>query len=100
VGPYDGPGYLAGFDNHVGFWEFLDSEERLLFYAKLDLLTESSFSYPSPFFNFGKIIIDITGYAAGRRDPVTEITIPGVGFTWANLYEEIPSRYVPDDAVS
>ncbi|KAI8053322.1 hypothetical protein BDF22DRAFT_683893 [Syncephalis plumigaleata] len=44
-----------------------------------------------PFFNFGKIYLDISRYTAGIRNPITGVYTEGVGFSWSTLYKNIPS---------
>ncbi|KAG0211088.1 ATP-binding cassette sub- A member 1 [Mortierella sp. GBA30] len=53
-----------------------------------------------PFFNFGKIFLDMSLFATGRFDLLTSTYIPGPGFHWNDLYNKIPSDYTPtyDDA--
>ncbi len=48
-----------------------------------------------PFFNFGKMFLDITTLATGKPDFQTDTYIPGPGFTWADLYEPIPPEFLP-----
>ncbi|KAI9026752.1 hypothetical protein DFJ74DRAFT_604379 [Hyaloraphidium curvatum] len=48
-----------------------------------------------PFFNFGKIFLDITILTTGRQDLLTDSYIPGPGFPWSALYQPIPSLYLP-----
>lgn len=48
-----------------------------------------------PFFNFGKIFLDMSTFATGRIDFLTETYIPGPGFKWADLYNPIPESYTP-----
>ncbi|KAF9433181.1 ATP-binding cassette sub- A member 1 [Entomortierella beljakovae] len=53
-----------------------------------------------PFFNFGKIFLDMSLFATGRFDVLTETYIPGPGFHWDDLYNKVPSSFTPtyDDA--
>ncbi|KAG0299917.1 ATP-binding cassette sub- A member 1, partial [Dissophora globulifera] len=53
-----------------------------------------------PFFNFGKIFLDMSLFATGRFDILTSTYIPGPGFHWSDLYNPIPSDFTPtyDDA--
>ncbi|KAF8934037.1 ATP-binding cassette sub- A member 1 [Podila verticillata] len=53
-----------------------------------------------PFFNFGKIFLDMSLFATGRFDVLTETYIPGPGFHWGDLYNKIPDDFTPtyDDA--
>ncbi|KAF9183513.1 ATP-binding cassette sub- A member 1 [Haplosporangium sp. Z 11] len=46
-----------------------------------------------PFFNFGKIFLDMSAFASGRFDVLTETYIPGPGFKWSDLYNKIPKEY-------
>ncbi|KAK3826132.1 MAG: hypothetical protein J3Q66DRAFT_309581 [Benniella sp.] len=48
-----------------------------------------------PFFNFGKIFLDMSTFATGRMDFLTETYIPGPGFKWGDLYNRIPESYTP-----
>jgi ABC-type multidrug transport system ATPase subunit len=53
-----------------------------------------------PFFNFGKIFLDMSLFASGRFDVLTDTYIPGPGFHWGDLYNKIPDAFTPtyDDA--
>ncbi|KAG0343839.1 ATP-binding cassette sub- A member 1 [Podila humilis] len=53
-----------------------------------------------PFFNFGKVFLDMSLFATGRFDLLTATYIPGPGFLWSNLYDKIPTDFTPtyDDA--
>ncbi|KAF9987241.1 ATP-binding cassette sub- A member 1 [Mortierella antarctica] len=53
-----------------------------------------------PFFNFGKIFLDMSLFSTGRFDVLTETYIPGPGFHWSDLYNKIPADFTPtyDDA--
>ncbi|KAG0048815.1 ATP-binding cassette sub- A member 1 [Gryganskiella cystojenkinii] len=53
-----------------------------------------------PFFNFGKIFLDMSLFATGRFDVLTSTYIKGPGFHWNDLYNKIPSSFTPtyDDA--
>ncbi|KAG0014317.1 ATP-binding cassette sub- A member 1 [Podila clonocystis] len=53
-----------------------------------------------PFFNFGKIFLDMALFATGRFDLLTETYIPGPGFHWNDLYNKVPTDFTPtyDDA--
>ncbi|KAI1315707.1 ATP-binding cassette sub- A member 1 [Mortierella claussenii] len=53
-----------------------------------------------PFFNFGKVFLDMSLYATGRFDDLTETYIPGPGFHWVDLYNKVPKDFTPtyDDA--
>ncbi|KAF9585397.1 ATP-binding cassette sub- A member 1 [Lunasporangiospora selenospora] len=48
-----------------------------------------------PFFNFGKIFLDMSLFATGRFDLLTETYIPGPGFKWNDLYNPIPTDFTP-----
>ncbi|KAJ3299116.1 ATP-binding cassette sub- A member 1 [Borealophlyctis nickersoniae] len=48
-----------------------------------------------PFFNFGKIFLDITTYTTGKLDVLTQTYIPGPGFQWNSLYAAIPDNLRP-----
>ncbi|KAF9397196.1 ATP-binding cassette sub- A member 1 [Mortierella sp. AD011] len=48
-----------------------------------------------PFFNFGKIFLDMSLFATGRLDVLTETYIPGPGFHWSDMYNQIPTSYTP-----
>ncbi|KAF8939132.1 ATP-binding cassette sub- A member 1 [Haplosporangium gracile] len=48
-----------------------------------------------PFFNFGKIFLDMSLFSSGRFDVLTATYIPGPGFHWNNLYDKIPTSYTP-----
>jgi len=48
-----------------------------------------------PFFNFGKMFLDITSLTTGRRDTLTQTFIPGPGFPWERLYKTLPTNLIP-----
>ncbi|KAJ3213534.1 ATP-binding cassette sub- A member 1 [Dinochytrium kinnereticum] len=48
-----------------------------------------------PFFNFGKLFLDITTLTTGRLDTLTQTFIPGPGFPWSQLYETLPDQLLP-----
>ncbi|KAG0269989.1 ATP-binding cassette sub- A member 1 [Actinomortierella ambigua] len=48
-----------------------------------------------PFFNFGKIFLDISMLSTGRYDVLTDTYVPGPGFHWSDLYQPIPQMYTP-----
>ncbi|KAF8936514.1 hypothetical protein EDD21DRAFT_445427 [Dissophora ornata] len=48
-----------------------------------------------PFFNFGKIFLDMSLFASGRLDDLTETYIPGPGFNWGDLYNPVPTSFTP-----
>lgn len=47
-----------------------------------------------PFFNFGKIFVDIGLFTAGKYDFLTSSNIPGPGFFWSSLYQKIDNSYL------
>ncbi|CAG8465050.1 7477_t:CDS:2 [Paraglomus occultum] len=48
-----------------------------------------------PFFNFGKIYLDISKLSTGKFDFLTETIIKGPGFKWHDLFNPIPNEYLP-----
>ncbi|CAI2183574.1 14848_t:CDS:2 [Funneliformis geosporum] len=48
-----------------------------------------------PFFNFGKIFLDISNLSSGKLDVLTQTLIPGSGFKWKNLYEKVDDKFLP-----
>ncbi|KAI8921283.1 hypothetical protein DFJ77DRAFT_449232 [Powellomyces hirtus] len=48
-----------------------------------------------PFFNFGKMFLDITTYTTGRLDTLTNTFIPGPGFAWSTLFQSLPNDLRP-----
>ncbi|CAG8489659.1 3135_t:CDS:2, partial [Dentiscutata erythropus] len=48
-----------------------------------------------PFFNFGKLYLDLSMLTAGKLDQLTQTAIPGPGFAWNDLYNPIPDTYLP-----
>ncbi|KAJ3054920.1 ATP-binding cassette sub- A member 1 [Rhizophlyctis rosea] len=48
-----------------------------------------------PFFNFGKVFLDIVTYTTGTLDNLTNTYIPGPGFKWGSLYEPLPNDLRP-----
>jgi ABC-type Na+ transport system ATPase subunit NatA len=42
-----------------------------------------------PFFNFGKIFLDISHLSSGEIDELTQTLIPGPGFKWNDLFKKI-----------
>ncbi|KAJ3084515.1 ATP-binding cassette sub- A member 1, partial [Quaeritorhiza haematococci] len=51
--------------------------------------------YLLPFFNFGKIFLDITTSTTGKLDVLTQTFVPGPGFPWSSLYSSIPEDLKP-----
>ena len=49
-----------------------------------------------PFFNFGRMFLDITTLTTGLLDVLTDTYIPGPGFGWGQLYEKIPNSTLPN----
>jgi ABC-type multidrug transport system fused ATPase/permease subunit len=48
-----------------------------------------------PFFNFGKIFLDIGSYTNGKFDVLTETFIKGPGMPWKSLYDPLPEDLRP-----
>ncbi|KAJ3314632.1 ATP-binding cassette sub- A member 1 [Blyttiomyces sp. JEL0837] len=48
-----------------------------------------------PFFNFGHMFLDISTYTTGRKDDLTDTFIPGPGFKWETLNQNLPSSLAP-----
>ncbi|KAG0229733.1 ATP-binding cassette sub- A member 1 [Actinomortierella wolfii] len=48
-----------------------------------------------PFFNFGKVFLDLSMLSTGRYDILTDTYVPGPGFKWSDLYNPIPTMYTP-----
>jgi ABC-type Na+ transport system ATPase subunit NatA len=48
-----------------------------------------------PFFNFGRMFLDITQLTTGKLDALTNTYIEGPGFPWANLTEPITTDLLP-----
>ena len=48
-----------------------------------------------PFFNFGKLFLDITTFTTGKLDVLTQTYTPGPGFSTSALYEAIPKDLKP-----
>ncbi|KAJ3102571.1 ATP-binding cassette sub- A member 1 [Phlyctochytrium planicorne] len=48
-----------------------------------------------PFFNFGKLFLDITTLTTGKLDTVTSTYVPGPGFAWVALFQPVPTDYLP-----
>ncbi|KAJ3113665.1 ATP-binding cassette sub- A member 1 [Physocladia obscura] len=49
-----------------------------------------------PFFNFGRIFLDISTFTTGHLDDLTSTYIPGPGFPWSSLYSDIPQNLLPN----
>ncbi|ORY36002.1 P-loop containing nucleoside triphosphate hydrolase protein [Rhizoclosmatium globosum] len=49
-----------------------------------------------PFFNFGRMFLDISTFTTGRLDQLTSTYIPGPGFPWSNLYNPVPQNLLPN----
>ncbi|KAI8918938.1 hypothetical protein BC831DRAFT_515918 [Entophlyctis helioformis] len=48
-----------------------------------------------PFFNFGRMILDMSLTASGRLDKLTGINFDGGVFTWSSLTSAMPANLVP-----
>jgi ABC-2 family transporter protein len=48
-----------------------------------------------PFFNFGKLFLDISTLTTGQLDLITNSYIPGNGLPWANMTLPIPKILMP-----
>ncbi|KAI8909840.1 hypothetical protein EDD86DRAFT_247174 [Gorgonomyces haynaldii] len=48
-----------------------------------------------PFFNFGRMFLDITTLTTGSYDALTNTYIPGPGFPWSQLYDKIDEKLLP-----
>ena len=48
-----------------------------------------------PFFNFGKMFLDISTSTTGRLDELTNTYVAGPGFPWSSLFQTIPSNLLP-----
>eukprot|EP00834_Sanchytrium_tribonematis_P006453 NODE_476_length_6991_cov_0.522635.p1 type:complete len:800 gc:universal NODE_476_length_6991_cov_0.522635:6392-3993(-) len=48
-----------------------------------------------PWFNFGKIYIDISQLTTGTLDPITRVYVKGPGYTWDSVSNKLPSAYTP-----
>ncbi|KAJ3234918.1 ATP-binding cassette sub- A member 1 [Chytriomyces hyalinus] len=48
-----------------------------------------------PFFNFGKLLLDLTTYTHGKRNPVTSGYVAGPGFTITSLVGSVPADLLP-----
>ena len=51
--------------------------------------------YFLPFFNFGKIYLDISQLTTGALDPITRIYVKGPGFNWDSVGNSLPAAYLP-----
>ncbi|KAI8909842.1 hypothetical protein EDD86DRAFT_190712 [Gorgonomyces haynaldii] len=48
-----------------------------------------------PFFNFGHMFLDINILTTGKLDQLTNTYVPGPGFPWSQLYNDIPLSVKP-----
>lgn len=48
-----------------------------------------------PFFNFGKLYVDVATCSSGSYNFATDTVIPGPGFPWSQLFEVIPTSVQP-----
>ncbi|KAJ3395226.1 ATP-binding cassette sub- A member 1 [Chytriomyces hyalinus] len=48
-----------------------------------------------PFFNFGKLLLDLTTCTHGKRNPVTSGYVEGPGFTITSLVGSVPAELLP-----
>ncbi|KAI8831538.1 P-loop containing nucleoside triphosphate hydrolase protein [Chytriomyces cf. hyalinus JEL632] len=48
-----------------------------------------------PFFNFGKLLLDLTTCTHGKRNPVAGGYVEGTGFTITSLVESVPAELLP-----
>jgi hypothetical protein len=48
-----------------------------------------------PFFNFGRMFLDITTCTTGKLDEFTGTFIPGPGMDWSGLYKAVPDQVQP-----
>ncbi|KAJ3192478.1 ATP-binding cassette sub- A member 1 [Irineochytrium annulatum] len=48
-----------------------------------------------PFFNFGKLFLDISTFTTGMLDGLTSTFVPGPGFPWSALYTPVPQNLQP-----
>ncbi|CAG8495553.1 10807_t:CDS:2 [Ambispora gerdemannii] len=48
-----------------------------------------------PFFNFGKIFLDMSQLTTGKYDYLTDTFAPGPGFKWGDLYNPLTDKYLP-----
>lgn len=48
-----------------------------------------------PFFNFGKMFLDISSATVGKFDSTTETYTPGPGFNWSSIYTPLPEYLLP-----
>ncbi|KAJ3064546.1 ATP-binding cassette sub- A member 1 [Podochytrium sp. JEL0797] len=49
-----------------------------------------------PFFNFGRMFLDISTFTTGYLDQLTSTYIPGPGFPWSSLYKSVPQNLLPN----
>jgi len=79
------------------FMSFIFSTDRLG-YIWYDSKSPSFFQqfFPLlPFYNFGKMYLDIVARTAGKRDFLTDTFAEGPGFQWNALYDPIPTNFLP-----
>ncbi|KAJ3381664.1 ATP-binding cassette sub- A member 1 [Lobulomyces angularis] len=76
---------------------FSNSFVGFLWWENTQMMTENSWRILLliPFFNFGKMFLDLTTLTTGRLDRLTQTYIPGPGFSWNRLYEPIDSMLRP-----
>ena len=48
-----------------------------------------------PFFNFGRLFLDISTLTTGKYDLITKSYFPGTGFPWSAVAKAIPSDLLP-----
>lgn len=48
-----------------------------------------------PFFNFGRMFLDLGAFTNGLYDSLSDTYTPGPGFSWATLYSNLPSSVLP-----
>ena len=48
-----------------------------------------------PFFNFGRMFLDINTFTTGKLDELTDTFIPGPGLDWSRLYSTVPEYVQP-----
>ncbi|KAI9223359.1 hypothetical protein BC828DRAFT_345046 [Blastocladiella britannica] len=67
---------------YVGYIWFYSGTPSYIYYLLMHL----------PFFNFGKLFLDITTLTTGKYDFLTATSIPGPGFPFSALYQPLPSN--------